>query len=251
VTLPSCWSTTTESVALNSCDVCSQRYAITDSVAPTWNRFYPLARPMLVFDPNLHDAVIFDCDGTLVDTMPLHHTAWQTAFKRFGAPFEFTWELFNRRAGMTLERTVEELNREFRCNLAPEDVAAAQREAYLRCTDQIEPIEYVVAFARSVAQKCSLAVASGSSRSSVEDALGRIGLLDRIATIVTGSDVAEGKPAPDIFLLAASRLSVPPCRCLVVEDGELGLQAARRAGMDAYRVDRDGSVTWLPRTTSG
>jgi HAD superfamily hydrolase (TIGR01509 family) len=206
---------------------------------------------MLVFDPSLHDAVIFDCDGTLVDTMPLHHAAWQIAFERFCAPFEFTWNLFIRRAGMTLERTVEELNREYRCNLPPTQVAAAQREAYLRCADQIEPIGYVVAFARTVAQKCPIAVASGSSRSSVEDALRHIALLDRIQTIVTGSDVTEGKPAPDIFLLAAAQLSVRPHRCLVVEDGELGLQAASRAGMDAYRVGRDGCVTWLPRRNAG
>jgi HAD superfamily hydrolase (TIGR01509 family) len=206
---------------------------------------------MLVFDPTRHDAVIFDCDGTLVDTMPLHHAAWQIAFRRFGAPFEFTWELLNRRAGMTLERTVEELNREYRCDLPPADVAAAQREAYLRCADQIEPIEYVVAFARAVARKSPVAVASGSSRSSVEDALRRIALIDRVQTIVTGSEVTDGKPAPDIFLLAAARLSVPPHRCLVVEDGEMGLQAARRAGMDAYRVDREGCVTWLPRGNAG
>jgi HAD superfamily hydrolase (TIGR01509 family) len=201
---------------------------------------------MLVFDPSRHDAVIFDCDGTLVDTMLLHHAAWQIAFKQFGAPFEFTWELFNRRAGMTLERTVEELNREFQCQLSAVHVAEVQRQQYSRRTDQIAPIQYVVDFARTVAQNHPIAVASGSSRSSVEDALTRIAVLDCFQAVITAGDVEQGKPAPDIFLLAASRLSVVPHRCLVIEDGELGLQAAHRAGMDAYRVDRFGNVSWRP-----
>jgi HAD superfamily hydrolase (TIGR01509 family) len=201
---------------------------------------------MLLFDPQRHDAVIFDCDGTLVDTMPLHHAAWRLAFARFQAPFDFTWELFNRRAGMTLEQTVEELNDEFGCRLPPELVAAAQREAYRDAATRVEPIAHVVEFARSLANRHALAVASGSSRASVEAALRSIALLDSFRTIVTPSDVEAGKPAPDMFLLAASRLAVPPHRCLAIEDGELGLQAAHRAGMDAYRVDRDGGVLWLP-----
>lgn len=202
---------------------------------------------MLAIDPDNHDAVIFDCDGTLVDTMPLHHAAWQRAFAQYQAPFDFTWELFNRRAGMTLELTVEELNREFDCQLPPALVAAAQRQAYQEASVDIQPIEHVVEFARSVTGRHPLAVASGSNRATVEAALRSIALLDRFQTIITPSDVAAGKPAPDMFLLAASRMGVEPHRCLVVEDGALGLQAAQQAGMDAFRVDRDGSVAWCPR----
>jgi HAD superfamily hydrolase (TIGR01509 family) len=197
---------------------------------------------MLSFDPTRYDAAIFDCDGTLVDTMPLHHAAWRCAFERFGAPFDFTWELFLRRAGMTLEATVEGLNAEFDCDLPPRPVADAQREDFRRRSDQIAPIEYVVRFAREVASAHPVAVASGSSRASVEHALGVVGLLECFPTIVAAGDVLEGKPSPDAFLLAASKLSVRPERCLVLEDGELGLQAARRAGMDAYRVGRDGEA---------
>jgi HAD superfamily hydrolase (TIGR01509 family) len=198
---------------------------------------------MLTFDPTRYDAAIFDCDGTLVDSMPLHHSAWQAAFERFQAPFEFTWDLFMRRAGMTLEGTVEGLNAEFGCNLPPGLVADAQREEFAQRSDQLVPIEHVVRFAREVARHHPVAVASGSTRASVEHALRRVGLLDCFHTIVAASDVREGKPSPEGFLLAASRLSVPPERCLVLEDGDLGLEAARRAGMDAYRVARDGEVT--------
>jgi HAD superfamily hydrolase (TIGR01509 family) len=201
--------------------------------------------PMLSFDPTRYDAAIFDCDGTLVDSMPLHHAAWRAAFESYGAPFEFTWEIFLRRAGMTLEGTVEGLNVEFGCDLPPGPVADAQREEFRQRADQMAPIEHVVEFAREVARHHPVAVASGRSRASVEHALGRIGLLDCFQTIVAAGDVREGKPAPEAFLLAASRLSVPPGRCLVLEDGELGLEAARRAGMDAYRVGRDGETTLL------
>lgn len=201
---------------------------------------------MLRLDPDTHDAVIFDCDGTLVDTMPLHHLAWQASFELFNAPFQFTWELFVRRAGMTLEETVLELNREFGCHLPANEVAAAQRAEFRRQSAAIQPIQHVAEFARALAPKYPLAVASGSSRATVEDALTRTSLVGLFQTIVTPIDVANGKPAPDMFLLAASRLSVQPRRCLVVEDGALGLEAARAAGMDAYQVDRDGTVVWRP-----
>ncbi|HMA92658.1 MAG TPA: HAD-IA family hydrolase, partial [Polyangiaceae bacterium] len=191
---------------------------------------------MLEFHPDSHDAVIFDCDGTLVDTMPLHHCAWQKSFEQFGAPFQFTWELFTRRAGMTLEQTVEELNREFGCELPVADVVAAQRAEYARGCVDVAPIPHVAQFARAVAANHPVAVASGSSRATVEDALSRVALLELFKTIVTPADVQRGKPAPDMFLLAAARLGVPPERCLVIEDGELGLQAARLAKMDAFKV---------------
>jgi len=201
---------------------------------------------MLKLDPNSHDAVIFDCDGTLVDTMPLHHTAWQSAFTRFGAPFEFSWELFMRRAGMTIEQTVKELNGEFDCELPVDGVAAAQRAEYGRLSAKVRPIPNVMAFARNVSTRHPIAVASGSTRTCVEDALAQVSALELFATIVTPADVERGKPAPDMFLLAAERLSVHPRRCLVIEDGDLGLQAAQSAGMDAFRVDRFGGVQWLP-----
>ncbi len=91
-----------------------------------------------------------------------------------------------------------------------------------------------------------MAVPSGSTRAGVEHALKPAGLLDCFQVIVAAEDVREGKPSPEGFLLAASRLSVPPWRCLVLEDGEMGLESARCAGMDAFRVGRDGGATLHP-----
>ncbi len=176
---------------------------------------------------------IFDCDGTLVDTMKLHHRAWCGALSQAGAAFEFSWEVFIKRAGMTLERTVSELNIEFGATFDPVRVASAQRESYDLLVCEAEPVVPVVEFARKLwTRGQKLAVASGSQRKAVLAALERVKVRDWFEVIVTPEDVTHGKPSPESFLLAAERLGVPPADCLVIEDGEMGFEAARRAGMD-------------------
>jgi beta-phosphoglucomutase-like phosphatase (HAD superfamily) len=197
---------------------------------------------MLEFDSRRYDAVIFDCDGTLVDSMPLHHEAWCSAFQKHGAPFEFTWDLFVRRAGMTLENTVLELNREYNCNLDPTAVVRAQRISYLARQNQIKRIEFVTQFAQHLRGTYPLAVASGSDRESVTHSLSHTQILDWFDVVVTANDVQRGKPEPDVFLVAAKRMNVAAERCLVVEDGLLGIEAAKRANMDAYLITRDGDA---------
>jgi HAD superfamily hydrolase (TIGR01509 family) len=182
-----------------------------------------------------YSAFIFDCDGTLVDSMPLHQQAWISALVAHGAGFEFTWELFMRRAGMTLERTVEELNVEFGLKLDPSLVARHQRAEYERLIDRIQPIEEVVSFARSRAG-APMAVASGGDRPTVERSLAAIGVSELFPVVVVAADVVRGKPDPDLFLLAAERLRVRPEDCLVFEDSPSCVDAARRAGMGAVLV---------------
>ena len=197
---------------------------------------------MLRFDSKCHDAVVFDCDGTLVDSMPLHHEAWCAAFRFHHAPFEFDWNRFVSRAGMTLEETVIELNREFGCLLDPAKVSNTQRKNYAKLRDNVTPIHHVVRFAESLRGKHPMAVASGSSHESVHHALSKVGIWDWFDVVVTAADVRRGKPAPDGFLLAANRLGVPAERCLVVEDGAAGIEAARLAQMDAFLVTSDGNA---------
>jgi HAD superfamily hydrolase (TIGR01509 family) len=173
---------------------------------------------------------IFDLDGTLAESMVIHHRAWRVALEAHGASFEFGWELFNSRAGMSHEQTVVELNVQFGLSLDPDAVAYAQRAEYERMLAGVTAIDEVVHFARTHAES-SLAVASGGDRRLVERTLELIGVRELFPVVVVAADVPRGKPEPDIFLLAASRLGVAPDRCVVFEDGALGILAAERAGM--------------------
>jgi HAD superfamily hydrolase (TIGR01509 family) len=180
---------------------------------------------------------IFDCDGTLVDSMLLHFRAWRHALGTHGAPFEFDWPLFTSRAGMPLEQTVLELNAQFGTRLNPVPIVALQRTTYRALLPSVTAIAPVVEYARRVALTAPVGVASGGHREEVEISLSNIGLAGLFRSIVTGSDVVRGKPEPEIFLRCAEELGVTPASCLVIEDGELGIEAARRAGMDWVRVE--------------
>lgn len=195
--------------------------------------------PRFTPPPNLerYEAFIFDCDGTLADTMPAHFSAWRRALAEGGATFEFSWPLFVSRAGMSIENTVIELADQFGEKLDSVFISTRQRQIFDELSVQIAPIEEVTLFARHVHATYPIAVASGSSRLSVERSLTVIGVRDLFEVIVTPEDVTLGKPHPDSFLLAAHSLGVSPSRCLVIEDSELGFEAARRAKMDFAVVD--------------
>lgn len=180
---------------------------------------------------------IFDCDGTLADTMPLHHLAWQRALEEHGARFDFPWDLFVSRAGMTLEQTVVELAEQFGVALDAPEVARSQRRFYAELEPTMQPIVDVIEYARRAARRSPVSVASGSQRATVDRTLSHLGLDGLFPVIVTPEDVLRGKPAPDMFLLAAERMGVAPERCLVFEDGAMGIQAARSAGMAVVRVE--------------
>jgi len=192
----------------------------------------------VIFDPLTREygGYIFDCDGTLADSMVVHHKAWLSALAAHGAQFDFNWELFTSRAGMTLPNTVRELNAQFGLSLDPDGVTASQRTEYERFLHTVEPILEVVELARRVSQIRPVAVASGGERRVVLRTLELIGLGDTFPVVVTAEDVLHGKPAPDMFLLAAERMGVSPADCVVFEDAVLGLEAARRAGMASVLV---------------
>jgi len=186
------------------------------------------------FDPpnRRYAGYIFDCDGTLADTMPLHFRAWREALIKAGATFEFTWDLFVSRAGMSLEHTVVELSEQFSIQLDSTIIAGEHRAIYRVLETDVRAVPGVLEFARDVAAFAPVAVASGSIRPNVLRSLEQIGARDLFPIIITPEDVSRGKPDPEMFLLAAARMGVAPKQCLVLEDGALGIEAARRAGMD-------------------
>jgi beta-phosphoglucomutase-like phosphatase (HAD superfamily) len=196
-----------------------------------------MSKFVLHLPPRRYEAFIFDCDGTLVDSMPLHFAAWRDAFGRFQAPFEFTWSLFQSRAGMGLEQTVRELNLQFGASLDPVAVVQAQVAASERLLETVRAIDPVAHFAREVAATSPVSVASGGKRHHVARSLRVTGLEVLFPVVVTQEDVTRGKPDPEMFLLAAERMGVGPAQCLVIEDSPLGLEAAKAAGMGAAWVE--------------
>jgi len=137
---------------------------------------------------------------------------------------------------MSLRKTVEALNEQFGLSMDPEAVALHQSRDYERLMPTLQPITSVVEFARRVAQTRPVSVASGSPRGIVLRTLELIGLGDVLRIVVTPEDVLAGKPAPDMFLLAAERMGVAPAECVVFEDSVLGIEAANRAGMASVLV---------------
>ncbi len=182
------------------------------------------------------DACLFDCDGTLIDSMPWHLRAWNAALHASGADFDFPADLFQSLAGMETAKIVLRLNDRFQSRIDPAEVVRAKREWYLANIDGMREIPPVAEFARRIARTHRVAVVTGGLRTVVERSLASAGLGGLFPVVVTFEDVPNGKPAPDMFLLAAQRLGVPPERCLVFEDGQLGIDGAIAAGMNVVRV---------------
>ncbi|MBL9153249.1 MAG: HAD family phosphatase [Verrucomicrobiales bacterium] len=180
---------------------------------------------------------IFDCDGTLVDSMPLHFRAWNASFRHHGAPWEWTEERFYASAGVPDREIVAALNAEFGSGIDADAVHETKVEWFVSHLHELTPVAAVAEYVRLFHGRGErIAVATGSDISIVDPELRHVGLRDYFEIIVTPADVKRGKPAPDMFLLAAERLGVDPADCLVFEDGQAGLQAAAAAGMASVFV---------------
>ena len=179
-------------------------------------------------------AYLFDCDGTIADSMPLHYIAWKTVLAEWNC--EYDEELFYSWGGKPVRNIIADLN-EIHGLKMPIDAVATKKEAlYLEQLPQLKAIPEVLEHIEAEHGRIPFAVVSGSRRSSVVGSLTAIGLLDKFDTIVAAEDYTRGKPAPDAFLLAAERLGVAPADCLVFEDTDLGIEAATAAGMASVKV---------------
>ena len=193
-------------------------------------------------------AYIFDCDGTLADTMPLHYRAWRAVLHEHEA--DFPEALFYELGGMPTEKIVELLNARHGYSMSPLETALKKEVLFLEMLAEIEPIEPVVAIVAEVSGRLPMAVASGGNRHVVTRTLRALGLLEKFQTIVCAEDYARGKPFPDPFLVAAERLGVDPAKCLVFEDTLIGEEAARAAGMASVLVPPPAHVAALRRWDS-
>ncbi|OUJ15605.1 HAD family phosphatase [Acetobacter sp. DsW_063] len=180
-------------------------------------------------------ALIFDCDGTLVDTLPLYLAAWRAAVLEVGG-IDLPPEWFRGKGGYAERMLLAAVDKAFNVSLDHDAIIAAARRGVIDRLHAVRENAPVVALAREWRGRLPLAVASSGSREVVEASLTAIGLRDAFAKIVTIEDVANPKPDPEIYLLAAQRLGVEPGRCVVLEDSDEGLKAARAAGMRAFDV---------------
>jgi beta-phosphoglucomutase family hydrolase len=181
-------------------------------------------------------AYIFDLDGTLVDTMPLHYRAWNVAMRAVGLTGELDEELFYSLGGVPTRDVAELIAKHYGLSIDPHAVFHHKESIFLDLQKDAKLIEPVVEIARRMALTHPVSIASGGPRDIVHRMLQISGLAPLFKVVITPEDVARGKPAPDMFLLAAQRMGVAPTKCLVFEDAEPGMRAAEAAGMRWVRV---------------
>jgi beta-phosphoglucomutase family hydrolase len=180
------------------------------------------------------DAYLFDCDGTIVDSMPLHYKAWKQVLAEWNC--EFSEERFYAWGGMPIIEIISTLNREYGLAMPVEIVAARKEKLYFESLPELQPVPEVVEHVLEKHGQIPLAVVSGSTRDSVVASLTTLQLLDRFDALVCAGEYQNSKPHPEAFLLAAEKLGVEPRNCLVFEDTDMGIQAATAAGMKSARV---------------
>jgi HAD superfamily hydrolase (TIGR01509 family) len=179
-------------------------------------------------------AYLFDCDGTIADSMPLHYLAWKKAIGEWNC--EFDEGLFYAWGGMPIAEIISTLNEKHGLSMPVGVVARRKERLYFELLPQLKVVPEVLEHIEAQHGRIPLAVVSGSTRESVRASLLSLTLLDRFDTLVCAGDYRKSKPDPEAFLLAAARLGVPPETCLVFEDTEMGIQAATAAGMASVRI---------------
>ncbi len=182
-------------------------------------------------------AVIFDLDGTLVDSEPHYYEAGRRVLAAHGVP-DFTWREHTRFIGIGTRETMETLRAEHRIDAPVEQLLEEKNRAYLelagRSTQVFPGMRSLVRQLHAAGYP--MAVASGSSRRAIEAVLNCVGLAELLPVQVSAEEVAHGKPEPHVFLEAARRLGARPAGCVVLEDAPPGAEAARRAGMRCVAV---------------
>lgn len=182
--------------------------------------------------------LIFDLDGTLADTMPIHLKAWSAAGQLYGV--DITDKMINDRAGTPTIQVIEQLNELNNWTIDPTEFRWKKNELYLSIKEQagkVQPIDAVVEIARKYKGVLPMAVGTGSIRSNALSALNDLGITDWFETVVTADDVALHKPHPDTFLEGAKAIGISPKDCLVYEDGPMGIEAALAGGMSVVNIE--------------
>jgi HAD superfamily hydrolase (TIGR01509 family) len=179
-------------------------------------------------------AYLFDCDGTIVDSMPLHYIAWTKALAEWNCAFDE--RLFYAWGGTPVAEIIVLLNERQGLSMPIAPVSSRKENFYLELLPQLKAVPEVVEHITDQYGRIPFAVVSGSTREAVTASLVSLKLLDRFDTLVCAGDYKKSKPDPEAFLLAAGKLGVAPESCLVFEDTEMGIQAAKAAGMASVKI---------------
>ncbi|MGH9606178.1 MAG: HAD family hydrolase [Terracidiphilus sp.] len=184
--------------------------------------------------PGPFRAYLFDCDGTIADSMPLHYIAWTKALGEWNCPFDEG--LFYAWGGKPVAEIVADLNGMHGLAMPVEAVAERKEGLYHELLPQLKAVPEVLEIIEAEHGRIPFAVVSGSGCGSIVKSLTAIGLLDKFPVLVGAGDYVNSKPAPDAYLLAAAKLGVAPSDCLVFEDTAMGQASATAAGMASVRV---------------
>jgi beta-phosphoglucomutase family hydrolase len=199
----------------------------------------------LVLPPGPFSAYLFDMDGTIADSMPLHYIAWKQALGEYGCS-DFPERLFYSWGGMPVREIISTLNQRHSLSMPIEEVAHRKEGLYYELLPKLTAVPEVLEQIEAAHTRIPFAVVSGSTRESVTKSLDVLGLADKFDILVCAGDYKNAKPDPEPFLLAAHKLNVPPESCLVFEDTAMGIEAATRAGMKSVRILQPWERTETP-----
>ena len=186
-----------------------------------------------------YEGIVFDMDGTLIDSMGAHMEAWRMTCEEFGIPFDLKY--MYGLGGVPTRKTVEILNDKYGLAHSPDMVALHKRKVWESMDLMPEIIAETVDIFHHYRPDLKIGIGTGSERNHALHLLEHHGLLDKLDALVTATDVTHGKPHPETFLKVAELMDVAPEKCVVFEDTEIGFEAAQRAGMDCILV-KDGRV---------
>lgn len=192
-----------------------------------------------------YQGLIFDMDGTLIDTMPAHLEAWHQTAAHFEFPFSNDW--LHSLGGMPSYKIAAEVNAKYGLRLDPYEVSRFKMATFASLENHGDVIDCTLKVFNHFVGLKRLAVGTGSQRESAIRLLTKVGLIDQLDAIVTATDVTNHKPHPDTFLQAAEKIGLTPEQCVVFEDTKLGMQAAHAAKMDCVMVEQ-GALKFYPCT---
>jgi len=174
-------------------------------------------------------ALIFDLDGTLSNSLPVHVATWNKVGETYG--FKFDPQIVHEMTGRPTIEFARHIVEKYNLTANPEDIVKLKQKTFWDSAELLEPVQEIIAIVKEYHGKLPMSVGTGASRKSAEVQLGELGIVNYFDAVVSADDVTSHKPEPETFLKCAQLMGVEPTACQVFEDGDLGIEAAKKAGM--------------------